>query len=169
MTIEELAHEIDAIKARLDVVESGNAPKEGTIRTTPFGNLIFKDGMYVPIKKEKDAWTPPISNTIDQVPVVADIRAEKLAYIKLSNGNKLWVVVHITDNKTSYQEVVPAVTDSCGRMPAAGYFSMASSPKDLPDDTEFLRREWNAYYLEKFPPTKCHPVAGTWEMEPDED
>lgn len=168
MTIDELAKEVESIKARLDVLESGKTPKEGTIRSTPFGNLIYKNGTFVPVEATKPGWTPPISNTINEVPVVANIIAQKLAYIELPNGHKLWAAIHVADNKTTYQEVVPPVADSCGKKPAEGYFSLASSPKDLPAGTKYLRKEWNAFYLEKFPPTNCHPITGTWELEQDQ-
>lgn len=168
MTLEELEKEVAAIKARVEALEKKGVPKEGDIDTTPFGKMIFKNGRWEPLIT-KHEWTPPIPNTIDEVPSVQNIIAEKLAYIELPNGHKLWAAIHEASNKTSYHEIVPPITDACGNKPAEGLFSLASSPKDLPAGTKYLRKEWNAYYLEKFPPTKCHPIAGTWELEPDED
>lgn len=108
-------------------------------------------------------WTPAIPNTIDQVPRVGDIRAEKLARIKLPDGREFWAAIIQADNGDFYNEVTPFRAGDCKAV--AGAFGLGFSFEPVPAGIQYLRKELGEWYLEKRPAPGCRVVKGSWKME----
>lgn len=140
-----------AIEERLAALEK---------RRTPEGSL--ESGQTAFAGETEKPWSPAIPNTIDQEPIVGNISAEKLGFLRLPDGREFWAAVKPESGR--YAEIVPGDETHCKNVP--GTFDVDTTFRPFPAGTEILRKEYNEWYLKVRPAPKCRRVSGSWDLEP---
>lgn len=153
MTIEELTAKVDSLEVKVDYLV-GIAVAEAERKAASELNNPFNQAA---------APKPPaIPNTIEQVPRVGDIRAEKLAFITSQGGRPFWAAVIEGDNGDFYNEVEPYRSGDCKAVP--GCFGLGFTFSRIPPGTQYLRKELGEWFLEQRPVPGCRAVKGSWDL-----
>ena len=145
--MEEILKKLDKMDKKLD--ELLGHPAEGTIKKSPFGDSIYKDGKW----QAKPQPPPPakIPNGENDPPKVWDIAiVDELAWIDIPNIGKRWFAYDKADNATLVAEIRPFTAKEienhftrCGKTvpPSDVYFHSAF--RDLPSTWTVLKIAWN--------------------------
>jgi len=128
-------------------------------RLSPAGSL--ESGSTAFAGETEKQWTPAIPIGMDVVPLVGNIAAEKLGFLRLPDGSEFWAAVKPESGR--YAEIVPGDETHCKKVP--GTFDVDTTFRPIPAGTEILRKEYNEWYLKVRPAPKCRRVSGSWDLE----
>jgi len=142
-----------AIEARLGTLEAAEKARADHKAASDAAN---------PFIQSETARPPAIPNGIDEVPLVGNIAAEKLGFLRLPDGSEFWAAVKPESGR--YAEIVPGDETHCKNVP--GTFDVDTAFRPIPAGTEILRKEYNEWYLKVRPAPKCRRVSGSWDLEP---
>lgn len=167
MELINIMHKLELMDKKLDEL-LGN-PAEGTIKKSPFGDSIYKDGKWQSVPYEKPDRIPVIHNNEDNPPVVADARVKILAWIEDETGFGEWYSIWESSNATSIARIEPWSDKDrenmarCNKAPQEGTFTY-HSVKRLP-------AKWNVVSKARNPwlpiPPGCRLAADGCTLEDD--
>lgn len=166
--MEEILKKLDKMDKKLD--ELLGHPAEGTIKKSPFGDSIYKDGKWQAVPQpppvaEIAEPEPAIPNTFFAIPDVPVAQAVYLMYLRLPDGREGW---YGQRPRTEYVAEIRPVTEQeiaiaarCNR-DIAGQLTIGPF-LPFPSGAEVLRKVRNPF----LPVPKGCKIINEWQLVPE--